>query len=408
MGMFTSNKHNLDIQFSFFCRGTHKYKSGQYPIVFRTSYRGERRDIFTGLTCDKEYWLPALGKLDTKTKMANVINRNLEEIRYKAQGQFEELKYSGIDFTIDDLVAKFKGDETPPQTLIEYNHLKLKELEERVDIDLAKTTFYKYKRIVKYIDDFLIERRGVKNIAVGRIDEIFLRQLFMYLRKEKKNEHNSAVALLNCLKTILRTPIKNGTLKNNPFDEFPLTQKPVHRDCLSMEEIKLLQTAEGLSEAQERNRDIFLFCCFTGLAYADIKGLTSSNILVDPDGSKHIMDARQKTGIMSIVPLLPVAEKILLKYTPTYDCRDFVWFIPSNQKLNTSLKEIAKKANIEKPIFMHLARHTFATSITLSHGVPLETVSRMLGHSTIKHTQIYAKIVASKVKGDMKKIMDLF
>jgi integrase len=120
------------------------------------------------------------------------------------------------------------------------------------------------------------------------------------------------------------------------------------------------------------------------------------------------MDARQKTDIMSIIPLLPVAENILLKYSPTGNCRDFVWKVPSNQKLNASLKEIAKKAGVEKILFMHLARHTFATTITLSHGVSIESVSKMLGHTTLKHTHIYAKIVASKVKDDMSKLMGIF
>ena len=144
------------------------------------------------------------------------------------------------------------------------------------------------------------------------------------------------------------------------------------------------------------------------MAYADIKSLKGTDIVTDPDGTISIRNPRQKTGIMSIIPLIAVAQQILKKYAGTNDCREFEWKVPSNQKLNSGLKDIAIKAKIEKPLFMHLGRHTFATTVTLTNGIPIETVSKMLGHSTIKHTQIYAKIVASKVKLDMSKIADVF
>src|SRR5690606_29073359 len=138
----------------------------------------------------------------------------------------------------------------------------------------------------------------------------------------------------------------------NPFDEFPLTQKPVHRDFLELEEIKKLQQVKGLTQQQEMKRDLFLFACFTGLAYIDIKEFKGSDIVTDPDGSVCIRTSRQKTGVMSIIPLLPVAQDILKKYSLTNDCRDFKWHVTSNQKLNRGLKDIAKKAEINKPIFM--------------------------------------------------------
>jgi site-specific recombinase XerD len=182
----------------------------------------------------------------------------------------------------------------------------------------------------------------------------------------------------------------------------------VNRDYLTMEEIKALQQLEGLNEAVERNRDLFLFACYTGLSYSDIATLKSIHVVEEADGSCSIMKARQKSKQLSFVPLLPAAEKILKKYSPTGKCSDFQWKVVSNQKLNQSLKEIAKRAGIEKKLFMHLGRHTFATTVTLSNGVPIETVGKMLGHSTLKHTQIYAKVVVSKVKNEMMALKKLF
>jgi site-specific recombinase XerD len=210
------------------------------------------------------------------------------------------------------------------------------------------------------------------------------------------------------LKTILHEPVKKGVIRYNPFVSMALTQQPVKRDYLTTEEIKTLQQLDGLTDAMERNRDLFLFACFTGLAYSDIATLRSQHIIIDPDGSKHIEKYREKTGILSYVPLLPVAEKILIKYSPTGDCRDFTWRVPSNQKLNFALKEIARLAGIDKNLFMHLARHTFATTVTLSNGVPIESVGKMIGHSGMKNLMIYAKIVNSKVKKDMEGVMGVF
>lgn len=406
--MFNTSQHLLDINFNFFCRASHTYKNGENPIAIRISYRGERRDILTGLTCPKQHWIAGASSINPKAKNASFINKELMNIMYKVKERFNELKYSKVDFTIDELIDKIRGKEAPPQTLMEYVDKTIIDYKERIGMDLALSTYYKYRRTARYLNDFLISKKSVKNIAVSKVDGEFIQQFFMFLRKDKGNCHNSSVALLNCLKTILHEPVKNGTINRNPFIEYPLTKKPVHRAFLDMEEIKRLQELTDLTPGQEMKRDIFLFACFTGLAYADIKGLNGADVVVDPDGTICIRDPRQKTGIMSIIPLLPVAEQILKKYSITDQCRDFRWTVTCNQILNRELKIIAKKAGITKPVFMHLGRHTFATTVTLTNGVPIETVSRMLGHSSIKHTQIYAKIVASKVKADMSKIRELF
>jgi site-specific recombinase XerD len=312
------------------------------------------------------------------------------------------------DFSLNELVERLKGNEEAPETLWEYVTAKLNEIKHRVDVDLALTTYFKYQRTATYLKEYLDRKLSLKNIPLTRVDQAFLEGFFNYLRREKKNSNNSAVALMNCLKTILHEPVKKGVIRYNPFVSMALTQQPVKRDYLTTEEIKTLQQLDGLTDAMERNRDLFLFACFTGLAYSDITTLRSHHIIIDPDGSKHIEKYREKTGILSYVPLLPVAEKILIKYSPTGDCRDFTWRVPSNQKLNFALKEIARLAGIEKNLFMHLARHTFATTVTLSNGVPIESVGKMIGHSGMKNLMIYAKIVNSKVKKDMEGVMGVF
>ena len=210
------------------------------------------------------------------------------------------------------------------------------------------------------------------------------------------------------MKTILQMPLKNGIIRTNPFSELKISSKTVYRDYLIMEDIERLEKLELDSEFLERTKNIFLFACYTGLAYSDIQQLKKDNIILENDGTFHINKPRQKTGVISIIPLLAPAQRILKKYSLTDDLRDFMWYVPSNQKLNKNLKTIAAYAKIDKLLFMHLARHTFATTVTLSNGVPLETVSKMLGHSSTKITQLYAKVVAGKIKMDMERVKLIF
>lgn len=397
-----------ELHISFVLRTSYRFANGEHPIVLRVKYRGEKRDVNTGLATVPENWISGTGCIVPKAKHAAVINSQLQEIAHACRTTFEKLKTKFEEITLSEVIEKMKGNEAPPESLMEYVDGRLLDYKTRVDLDLAITTYYKYQRTARYLREYLDRKMSLKNIPVSRIDQSFLEGFFKFLRKDKRNSNNSAVALMNCLKTILHEPVKKGVIRYNPFVSMSLVQHPVKRDYLTTEEIKALQGLNNLSEAMQRNCDIFLFACFTGLAYSDILSLKAHHVITDPDGSKHIEKYRNKTGILSYVPLLPAAEKILLKYSPTSDCRDFVWKVPSNQKLNAALKEIARKAGIEKALFMHLARHTFATTITLSNGVPLESVGKMIGHSGMKNLMIYAKIVNNKVKQDMQGIMDKY
>lgn len=397
-----------EIKIRFVLRTNHTLQNGDHPILLRLQYQGQKKEIATGQSSPRQHWLTESGSVAGKYKLAYQINRELDEIQYKVRQLFEKMKSTIGDFSLDELVHRLLGHEEAPLTLMEYVDGRIKAYDERVGVDLAVTTFYKYKRTQKYLQEFLEKKHHLKNIPLTRVNVDFLEAFFKFLRKEKNNSHNSSLALMNCLKSILHDPVKKGVIRANPFSEMALTQKPVQRDYLVMDEIKALQELTGLTESLERNRDIFLFACYTGLSYSDLLTLKRHHIIVDPDGTKHIEKHREKTGVMSYVPLLPAAEKILLKYSPTKDCRDFQWKICSNQKLNASLKVIAIQAKISKTLFMHLARHTFATTVTLSNGVPLESVGKMIGHSGMKNLMIYAKIVNTKVKNDMERIRNLF
>lgn len=401
-------KGPLEIRFTFMLKGSKILSDGLSPIVFRALFRSQRKDVFTGMSCPPDFWMKAEKMVNLCYPGAKEMNQQLHKIFAHAEETFQKLKFKGDEFTLDDLIDQIKGKSAAPENLSDYIDITLKDVKKRVGIDLAKTTYFRYQRIVKYLNDFLIEKKRVKNLPVSKIDVEFLRDFFHYLRTEKGNSHNTCSSLLGCLKSIIAPAIKKKVIKFNPFDEFTLNRKTVDRDFLEMEEIKQIQDLKCKTVELDFKRDVFVFACFTGLAYADLKAFAKKDIVQDNDGSFFIRHPRAKTGVMSIVPLLPVAEKILKKYSPTDDCRDFVWNVCSNQKLNKGLKQIALATGITKPLFCHLARHTFATTVTLSNGISMESVSKMLGHTSLKHTQIYAKIVASKVKSEMKGLMGMF
>jgi integrase len=398
----------LNIRFLFMCRSTHTNGDGYSPIVLRVIYRGERKDIFTGLYCDKRDWDPTTQKVFFAGKDITGINKNLDLIIRKAHDCFEELKFSGLSFSIDELIDKIKDKEQTPTLLLEYITGCNEKIKLRVDVDITKSTYIKYKTCLKHMEDFLEDVYKTRKFSLHSMNGKFLEKYFYYLRANKNISNNTAVKYLQSLRTLIYTAVKDGVIKRDPFAEFKMRSKPVHRDYLTQDEINQLRDLILESKDLERIRDIFLFACYTGLAYSDIKQLKDVHIIQDTDLSWYIRKPRQKTGVESIIPLLPAAIRILQKYSLTNSIRDVSWYVSTNQKMNQRLKTIGTLAGISKKLHMHLARHTFATTVALTNGISIESVSKMLGHSSTNQTEHYAKIIASKVKLEMAKINSLY
>ena len=397
----------LNIRFSFLCRSSRKNSKGLCPIIFRITYRGERIDVFTGLYCEKFEWDGTNGILFPVTKSAISINKNLQAILFNAKDTFDELRFSRLPFSLHELVEKLKGREEKPSVLAEYLDQRTKEIEKRIAVDMARTTYEKYLRSADHFRKFIDRQHNSKNFPLYKIDQKLLIAYFQYLRTTKEISHNTSVKYMGSLKTILMPVIKESHIRHDPFKELKLQSKTIYKDFLTQEEINQLEAAALPNRDLCRIRDIFLFSCYTGLAYADLAQLTRLHIVKEKE-DYHIIKPRQKTGQQSIIPLLQPAINILQRYSLTNDFRDFGWHVSANQKMNQRLKKIGTLAGISKPLHMHLARHTFATTVTLSNGVPIETVSNMLGHATLRQTQHYAKVVALKIKTDMAKLKKIY
>jgi site-specific recombinase XerD len=398
----------MHIHVNFLCRQDRINKKGESPIVLRVIYRRERRDIYTGLYCKNEDWDNEMGVMKIKLKKSVPFNENLDLIRYKAMQVFDEMKYSGIPFTLDELVRKIKGDEEKPVLLAEFLELRKMEMKQRVFIDITPTTFEKYERVLRFALEFLLAEHKTKNIPFVQVDGRFLEKFFQYLRSNRKIGNNTSVKYIGAFRTLLMPAIKDGVIRKNPFVEVKFKSKKVYKGYLTNEELERILKADLKSIHLERVRDQFVFCCYTGLAYVDLHQLNKANIRKEKNGAYFIEKPRQKTGQLSIVPLINPAIQVLSKYSQTDDFRDFNWYVSTNQKMNEQLKVIAQCCGLDKTLHFHLARHTFATTITLSNGVPIESVSSMLGHATIRQTQDYAKVVALKLKNDMEKLNKVY
>jgi len=284
------------------------------------------------------------------------------------------------------------------------------QMAELVGREYAPGTLERYNTSYKHTISFLEWKYKVTDLDITQLNFEFITEYEFWLKSVRKCDHNSTMKYLSNFRKIINICIRNSWLQKDPFIGFKMTQREVERTALTEFELQVLSAKKFSVERLGLVRDIFLFSCFSGLAYSDVKKLKRCEIVIGIDGEKWLISKRQKTDITASIPLLPQALRIVDKYEKDPQCilTERVLPILSNQKMNAYLKEIADLCGINKNLTYHIARHTFATTVTLSNGVPIETVSKMLGHRNIKTTQHYAKIPDIKISMDMKQLRTKF
>ncbi|WP_183562910.1 site-specific integrase [Mucilaginibacter sp. SP1R1] len=284
------------------------------------------------------------------------------------------------------------------------------QMEDLVGKDYAIGTLERYQTSYDHTKAFIQWQYHAEDRYIRKLDHFFIEQYAFWLKTVRNCNHNTSMKYLANFKKIVLICVKNKWLTGDPFANFKMTKQVVTRDPLSEWELNTIIKKDFKNDRLNQVRDIFVFSCYTGLAYADVKKLKRSEIQKGIDGEQWIFTPRQKTDTPCPIPLLPPALELLDKYAHHHKYVDQDRALPllSNQKMNAYLKEIANICNFKKVLTFHLARHTFATTVTLSNGVPIETVSKMLGHATIKQTQQYAKILHSKISMDMAALREKY
>ncbi len=401
---------NTSVSILFYIKRAKVNNLGVCPIYTRVTVNTKRFEFSTNKSINPDKWSSEGSKVKGTSEEARTINSHLDYLKNQILQAEKKLIKKDISVSSENLKNELFGLTETKRMLVPIFQDHNNKIKELVGKEYAPGTLERYTTSLKHTIEFMQWKYNISDIDITKIDHAFITDYEFWLRSVRNCANNTAVKYLKNFNKIIKLCLANDWLDKNPFANYKSKVKEVERVYLTEEEIQSILNKDFKTERLSLVRDIFLFSCFTGLAYIDVKNLTKSHISYGIDGEKWIFTHRQKTESASKIPILPVTQMIIDKYENHPQCLNEDKLLPilSNQKMNAYLKEIAGVCEIEKELTFHIARHTFATTVTLTNGVPIESVSKMLGHKNLRTTQHYAKVLDRKVSEDMKLLKDKF
>ena len=370
-------------------------KSGKAPIMGRITVGRSIVQFSCKLSCDPNLWNPRESRMDGKSREAVEVNGRLENLLLSIQSANQSLLARGCPFGATDVKKQFQGSVQTRCMLIERLDMLIKEKESHVGVDIRKESMANYHSTRIHLQEFIQKKYKVSDLAFSQLTENFIHEFQQYFLGECGFQESSFYNVATHLKTVCRLAYREGLADILLFDKVKISKGnkklPKALDRGAFEKLKTLH----LEEEMETARDIFLFACYTGAAYCDLMELDKSHLVRDDEGSLWLKFNRQKTGVPCRVKLLP--EAIWLMEKLHSDERETLLPFMGYATYQSYLKALRLRAGISFPFTTHTARHTFATLITLEQGVPIETVSKMLGHSNVSMTERYAKVTPRKL-----------
>lgn len=398
---------NKTLSLLFYPKKSKVNSNGLTPIYLRITIDSIRVDISSKRFIEAKRWNNRAQKVNGTCQETRNINSALKSLEIKVYKSHTEMIDNDLPISSENL-KKYMFDVEIVPKVIEKTILGIfkthnLEVESLIGKGFARGTYDRYEVSYQHTEAFMLWKYNVKDVLLSQVNHEFVTSYDYFLRSVKNCANNTTVKYLKNFKKIVLIALANGWLEKNPFLLYKSKLKPVVREFLNMDEIQRMTDYDFKFSRLNQVRDIFLFSCYTGLSYVDVSKLKKTEIITDDKGGKWISTYRQKTDTVVKVPLLPFALDLIEKYSDHPLCAEDKSVLPvsSNQKTNSYLKEIATLCEIYKELTFHIARHTFATTITLANGVPIESVSKMLGHTDIKTTQQYAKILDLKLSQDM-------
>lgn len=387
-----------------------RVRNCQAPIYARITIDGKRAEISIQRTADVGRWDPNSGHVSGRDEEAKTLNSYIDKVKVSIENHYNILLSKSETITPEMVKNSYLGICEKSKTLIEVFKYHNEQMKNMIGIDFSDGTHKRYEVTLRKVEKFITQQYHKSDTSLDELNYKFIADFEFYLKTTDKLDHNTAMKYIKNVKKIINVAVMNQWLDKNPFLTFKCTSKEVIKEFLTPEELETLKQKQFPAKRLEEVRDIFVFSCYTGYSFSDVEKLSPKNIMRGIDGQKWVITQRIKTETKSNVPLLLVAEEMIEKYKdhPESVTKDRLFPIKSNQKVNAYLKEIADLCGITKPLTFHIARHTFATTITLSNGVPIESVSSMLGHKSIRTTQIYAKVVQQQVSDAMKVLKEKF
>ena len=399
----------INFTLSFWVNAT-RIKNNQVSVYGRITVNGKRANISLQRKVILSEWDSKRGRAKGNKQESRLLNRYLDQVKNRVYVAYDELIKEKAFICSQSIKARFLGEDNEEYsllTLVDYHNTQMSET-------LTYGTLKNYFTTQKYIKLFLLKKK-VQDIYLSQLTFRFLVDFEKFLRcytpedHQKKMENNTVMKHIQRLRKMVTLAYKMEWIDKDPFIKFKATYIKNEREFLREEELQSIIDKKFDIDRLNLVKDLFIFSCYTGLSYIDVMNLIEDNIAIGIDGNRWIITNRQKTHNKVKIPLLPIAEELIIKYQGHIKTKKTKTLFPniSNQKLNAYLKEIADLSGIRKNLTFHIARHTFATTITLSNGVPIETVSKLLGHSKIATTQIYAKVIERKVSEDMNLLRNI-
>jgi len=387
----------------FFLKQPRNYEGGMMYIYLKVTVDGVPKDLSV-----KRSWLPSRwnskgNRASGNKEDAKALNEYLDVMQNKAYDARKHLIDRGKVVTALAIIELLSGINERKWMLLSLFEAHNKNLKKMIGKGVAKGTHTNFSTSYKHTYKFIKDIYKVDDINIRSLDLTFIKKLYNWYRTDLELNHNSALKNIANMKKIVLDCVDNGWLVGDPFAKFEMTRDDVDTIYLDKEEIQQIACKNIQNERLSRVRDLFIFCCFTGLSFIDVKQLKHSEVILAHNSELRIYKNRQKTGTPAVIPLLPIALLILKKYQDDKMClaKDVLLPVLSNQKYNSYLKEIADTCNVKKELTSRMARNSFATTVTLANNVPMETISKMMGHKSLRQTQHYAKVLAIKVTEDM-------
>lgn len=394
----------------FFVRKTKLKKSGDTPIMLRISMQGQLTELQLKRDVKPTLWNQAKERCTGKDITSQEINRYLESVRHRLYDIHRTMEEEGRLINPNEIKRKFLGVDEEHKMFFQVFQEHNDRCRELIGKDYAKVTISRFDTCLKYFKEMVLTKHRVKDIPLRDVNHALIQDYIHFLKVEKNLSENTLIRYMKVIKKITNMSIANDWIQKNPFVNIKFHEQEVHKEFLTKEELEILRTKEFDIPRLDLVRDVFLFQCFSGLVFIDVSELREEHIVPDNEGNLWIRKSRKKTNVMCNVPLLDIPLQILEKYKDHPLCQKKGTLLPvmANQKMNSYLKEIADCCGIKKNLTTHCGRHTFSTVVALANNVSLENVAKMLGHTSTKMTQRYAKVLDQSIWRDMQGVKKKF
>ena len=391
----------------FFLKKNQLLKSGEAPVSMRITVNGQREEIRTKKSINPSLWNQAKERSRGRDRKSNDLNDYIESAQIRLSQLFNDMEQNGKTITAKILRNKFLGiDEEDRKTLVAFFNEHNEQCRKLIGIDYVDITIRRYECCARYLQELIREKYGEDDLLLREVNGEFVRSFEFYMKTEKKCQQNTVIRYMKCFKKVINLAIANEYITRNPFAGIKFHEVAVNKEFLTMEEINRMAEKEFTIQRLELVRDVFLFCVYSGLAFIDVYNLRKEHVVSDNEGNLWIRKTREKTNNMCNIPLLSKPIEILQKYENHPVCLEKGVLLPvmCNQRMNSYLKELADLCGIKKTLTTHVARYTFASVIALANKVSLSNVAKMLGHSSTRMTQHYAKVMDHTILEDMKNV----